>query len=232
MVGWNQFLPIDLIDPVKDTDWVVMAGDIHLGSTSKNVILARYNVDEARADAVGKELEKRLKAKPADFGPGTKSLVATVDRAPRAYIRGKPGTLAIVPLSEAKRIAPLVARADAPRSVRKNELLRFAAPGPDAIRIVRVPRDIAAFRIWVEGDGPRVLLHAEGDCASAEAASRAADELRALLDEQASRSPIVGIIAQGLLGGATVSSDGATTRYRGEIDDRLLSAAAILGSSR
>lgn len=228
LVGWNQFLPTDLIDPVKETDWVVMAGDIHLGSTARNVILARYNVNEARADVVWKELERRLPAKRLDTGvAGTQALAATVDGALRGYVRGKPGTLAIVPASSAKTVAPIVFQTEAPRSVRKDELLRFAAADRNAIRMFRVPRDVRTFRIWVEGEGARLFLHAEGDCEDEAGAKRAVEELHTFLEDQAAKNPMAAMIARGLLGGADITANGKTARYRGEIEERVLAFAAV-----
>jgi hypothetical protein len=117
-----------------------------------------------------------------------------------------------------------------PRSVRKNELLRFAAAKRSAIRMFEVPHDIRSFRVWIDAEGPRLFLNAEGDCDDAEGASRAAGELRASLDEQAARIPLGGMIARALLGGASVWSDGSTARYRGEIEERVLAFAAAFAN--
>jgi hypothetical protein len=232
LVGWNMFMPHDLVHPLRETNWVLMAGSLYLGSTQKNVILASHTLNEKRSDGVFTELEKRLPAKRLDLKvANTKALEATVDRALRAYVRAKPGVLAIVPKDEGKRVADVVRAADVSPALRKGELVRIA--------FTRVPRQVSSYvrvpigpsRVWVEADGPNLTLNAEADCRDDDEAVRLAEQVRSALDGVRG---MPGVAARSLLGAASVWPDGKVVRYRAELDDgilALLSMAVCAGDS-
>jgi hypothetical protein len=220
LVGWNTFMPHDLVHPLRETNWVLMSGSLYLGSTQKNVILASHTLDEKGADGVFTQLEKRLPGKRVDLKvAGVKSLEATVDGGERAYVRAKPGVLAIVPKDEGKRVAELVRRVEVSPSLRKGELVRIA--------FARVPRQVSSFmqvrlgpsRVWIEADGPALSLNAEADCRDDEDAARTAEQVRAALDGVRG---IGGLAARSLTRDAAVWPDGKVVRYRAELDERIL----------
>ena len=167
------------------------------------------------------QLEKRLPGKRVDLKvAGTKSLEATVDGGERAYVRAKPGVLAIVPKGKGKRVAELVHGAEVSPGLRKGELVRIA--------FTKLPRQVSDFvsrrlgptRIWVEADGPALTLNGEADCKDEEDASRTAAQIRAAFDRIRG---IEALAARPLTHDASVWPDGKVVRYRAELDDRILS---------
>lgn len=225
LVGWNEFMPHDLVHPLRETNWVMMAGSLYLGSTQKNVILASHTLDEKRSDGVFSALEKRLPGKRVDLKiAGVKVLEATVDGAPRAYVRAKPGVLAIVPKDEGKRVAELVRRADVASSLRPGELVRisFERVPPQVSRFI--PVRLGPSRLWIEADGPDLTLNGEADFKDDAEASRASEQIRASLDGVRGMPAVA---ARSLLGGASVWPDGKVVRYRAELDDGILQLVSL-----
>jgi hypothetical protein len=232
LAGWSQFMPTDLIDPIHDVDWVLMAGTLIMGSTQNNVFVARYNVSEPRADEVSKTLLKRLpKAREARLGvKGAKAITAHVDGAERAFVRARPGILAIVPAADGKRAAELFGKIEPPRTVREGELLRFAVPDRPSRLMWMIPPEVKALRVWMEpGAGAEILLHAEGDCEDGAAAERVVEYLQRNLEQQ-SRRLAVRLAIGALLERTRFWQDGRVARMSTTLHERDLRAAALFTS--
>jgi hypothetical protein len=223
--GWDAFMPVDVVHPIRDLDWVVLAGSLQLGSTRDDYYVGAYNVDESKADAITRELMTRAR-------PTQKSktwFVTNVDGGRRAYTRPQPGLLAIVPADERAATNERLRQIDAPHRVRPGELLRLATT-PASFRVAglpfSMPQGMKAARIWLrEIDASNdLLLAAEGDCDDESSARIAADDLR----EQLKRSVpgLVRVAVRHLLDYATVWVDGKVVRYEARVPAALVEAAA------
>ncbi|HSO36904.1 MAG TPA: hypothetical protein VLT33_30470, partial [Labilithrix sp.] len=228
LVGWDQFMPIDLVHPVRDLDWVLLAGTLVMGSTRNAVFVSRYNVPEAKADLVSAELMKRLaNGKKTKLGvAGVTSFTATVDGAERAYVRPKAGVLAIVPAADGKRTAELLATADVATAPRPGELVRIAWPRASRAPLP-VPRAVRALRIWINGAAKDELtIAAEGECSDEAAALAAADDLRSRLR---ARAPgFARAVLRPVIDDAAIWADGNVVRYEAKLPEALLEMAAGL----
>jgi len=81
LVGWGTFMPMDLVHPLKDVDWVLLVGNLVMGHTDDNTFLSHHNLPEKKADTVSAQLMKRLNGKKTALG-----FNAEVDGAERAYL--------------------------------------------------------------------------------------------------------------------------------------------------
>jgi hypothetical protein len=218
LVGWDQFMPVDLVDPIRDIDWVVIAGSLMLGSTQKNVFLAHYNVPEPAADVVTNKLVARM-PKGKREGNG---LTAEIDGAPRAYLRPKAGVLAIVPPEDGKRVADVLGRAKVAASVRPGEALRVVWNGRRRAWATHVPRAVTRARAWIlAGDDGHLRVAAEGDCADEGAASEAVGELHDELD-RVTQSTFARLLLGPLAEAKALWSDAHVVRYDAPLDDRIV----------
>ena len=233
--GWGDFMPYDVVHPMKDVDWVMMSGSLVMGSTQQNVFLARYNLSEPKADTAAATLLKRLPgAKKTDVGvKGVTALTAHIDGADRLYLRPKPAVLAIVPPSESKRAVELLRRVDLPQSVRPGELLRIAYSSGTKLRMFgALPNAVDGMRAWLEGtrDGG-LVAHAELDCPTNEQAEGASRELEDRIG-RALATPLVRIAFGGLAERVRVWPDGSVVRVRAEIAEDELRALSALACAR
>jgi hypothetical protein len=222
LVGWDMFMPTDLVDPIKDIDWTIIAGSLMLGSTQQNVFLAHYNVPEPRADVITKQLAARL---PKGKLLKSNSLTAEIDGAPRTYLRPKPGVLAIFPPDDAKSISEILAKADVPGAVRPNELMRIMWNGRRRGWATSVPHALKKLRMWITtGDDQKMRLSGEGECENEAAAEEAAAQLRGTIEHFA-QSTFVRMAAGPLLDPSNLWADGRFVRYDAPLDERLLDVA-------
>jgi hypothetical protein len=226
LAGWGQFMPMDLIDPAKDVDWVLLTGSLVMGSTQQNVFLARYNVSEKRADLVSAELMKRLKnGRKTQLGvPGASSFTAMVDGADRVYVRPKPNVLAIVPAADGKRAAELLKSAEVKAVLRPGELARVS--WRDAQRLpLPVPNGVTALRVWINGTAnSELVIAAEGDCSDAMVAAEAVDDLRSEL--RANTPGFARTLFRPFIDDAAIWADGSTLRYEAKLPEGLLEMLA------
>ena len=231
LVGWDQFMPRDLVHPIRDVDWVVMAGDLTLGHTDDNVFVARYTFDEARADAVTRDLLPRLEQS-GDVAlgiAGASAIHARVDGADRAYVRAAPHVLAIVPQRQASAAATRIQSASVPDAPRPGELARLVTRSRAARR--RLPEAIREVRAWLEPHDGRIALHVEGECPTDDAARGALEELKLTIGVARSRT-LVRVALGGILSRAKLSRDGRVVRATTEIDQGELKRLVALTCSR
>jgi hypothetical protein len=172
--GWSTFMPYDVVDPIVDVDWVMMAGSLVLGTTASNVYIAHYNLSEAQADVAMEALVKTLPRAVATNAFGHGAFSAFIDGADRLYVRPRPGVLAIVPLADGKRIAALLADAEVPADVRPGEIVRVVDNGAQRLATHVTPQ-IRRARYWLTAThGDATTLRVEGDCDSDDDARMAA----------------------------------------------------------
>jgi hypothetical protein len=181
--GWSEFMPYDVVDPIRDVDWVVMSGSLVMGSTESNIILARYNLTEERADVAMATLLKVLpSAHPTSVPSGAPAITARVDGVERLYVRPRPGLLAIVPIDDGPRVTILLARTGAPTDMRRGELLRIADRKPRG-EAFGAPQ-LRGTRVWVMATRKRTTtVRVEGDCDTADAARGALEAIDARLHD-------------------------------------------------
>ena len=229
LIGWDQFMPVDLVPPVRDLEWVMLAGTLVMGSTRSAVFLSRYNVSEPAADGVSAELMKRLgSAKKTKLGViGATSFSAIVDGTERAYVRPQPGVLAIVPSAEGQRVAEVLAKTSIPVAVRPGELLRVS--WPHATRVAfPLPGAVKAARVWITGPSKdELVLAAEGECSDGAAALEAVDELRERLRGSAP-SGFARALLRPFVDDAAIWADGRVIRYEAKLPEAMLDAFIAL----
>lgn len=223
LIGWDQFMPVDLVPPSRDLEWVMLAGTLVMGATRSAVFLSRYSVSEPAADVVSAELMKRLgNAKKTKLGvTGATSFNAIVDGTERAYVRPKPGVLAIVPSAEGQHVAEVLAKTSIPNAVRSGELVRVS--WPHAARVAfSFPRAVKAVRMWITGPSKDELtLAAEGDCSDGATASDAVDELRERLRSSAPPG-FARAMLRPFIEDAAIWADGKVVRYEAKLAEGML----------
>jgi hypothetical protein len=226
LVGWNQFMPTDLVDPIHDVDWMLLAGTLVMGSTQRAVILARYDFPEQRADVVSTSLLSRMpNARRLPLGARL-PISATVDGTERAFLRPQPGLLAIVPVENGKKTWEALQGVAVPASVRPGELLRLSLVGRPRQLAALIPPEVGALRAWITPENAQeIALHVEGDCRDEAAAERATAAVRQQLDEAAAR-PELRLAVGGVLERSTAWQDGKTVRWRTTLQERDVRAAA------
>jgi hypothetical protein len=204
---WDDFMSGTDIDPVRDTDWVLISGP-SLINTSRDVVLIHYAAPDAVVDrAVSVVSKKYDKGGPFDVGVrGVRATRAHADGAERVMLRGQPHVLAVVPPSVAEKVARQLVASRVPPHVRPGEAVyvRLANPHhpmpeiPDAITELRlrvVPRP---------DDGADVFV--EGDTKDADAATAAAPLVRQMIRRH--DDPFTSLLTHGLLDHVEVSSEG------------------------
>jgi len=226
--GWNTFMPYDVVDPIVDVDWVLMAGSLVLGTTASNVFIAHYNLSEARADSAMATLLKTLPRALVANSFGRGAFTAFIDGADRVYMRPRPGVLAIVPLADGKRIAELLAGVDVPADVRPGEILRVVDNGASRIASLGAPQ-IQSARYWMTATrGEITMVRAEAECPTESDALAAAASLTLRLRAVGS-SMMTRLLAPWL---ARITPRATGTDVRASVglrEDEVSAAAAAIG---
>jgi hypothetical protein len=230
---WNDFMEGTDIDPVKDTDWVLISGPSLINS-SRDVVLIHYAAPDAVVDrAIAVVSRKYGRGGPADAGVrGVKATLAYADRAERILLRPQPRVLAVVPPSVAGKVARQLVASRVPEHVRPGEAVYLRLVNPHH-PMPEVPEDITELRLRVvprEDQGADVFV--EGDTPSAEAAARDVPQIAALVRRH--DDPITSMITHGLLDHVDVTSDGARvlahlTATRDHLETMMALVAAFLG---
>ena len=222
LVGWDMFMPHDIVDPIREVDWALVSGSIYLRHTDRTTFLAHYNLDDARTDAAIALLLKRL-AKPSREGP--RSFTATVDGARHWYAVPRVGTLLIAPIDKGADMAARFAKVSLPASVRPGELVRLSGDLARSPVAGYFPEDVKTFRLWILREGDGLSIHFEGECVDEAAAEVAVVAGRGRL-ASFGRSAIVRMVARKLIAPDLVRRSGKTVRYDAVVEGALLLAAA------
>jgi hypothetical protein len=226
---WEDFMSGTDIDPVRDTDWVLISGP-SLINTARDVVLIHYAASDAAVDrAVGIVSRKYDRGGPFDTGvPGVKATLAHADRAERVLLRPQSHVLAVVPPSVAKKIARQLVASRAPAHVRPGEAVYLRLVNPHH-PMPEVPESITEMRLRVvprADEGADVFI--EGDTKDASAASQAAVELRAMVRRH--NDPITSLVTRGLLDRVEASSEGPKVLVHDVVTrDQIETIAALVG---
>lgn len=164
---WDEFINGTDIDPVRDTDWVMVTGP-SLVNTSRDVVLVHYSASDAVIDrAVDVLSHKYDRGGRIDAGvPGVRASLAHADRADRVILRAQSHVLALVPPNIAQKEARKLASARVPahlpeRMAGDAVYLRLVDPHhpmpeiPDSVTELRmrvVPRADGGADVFIDGD--------------------------------------------------------------------------------
>ena len=236
--GWRSTLRAIARDPVADLDWIDVVGP---SDPSRERMLARVSGDAADAAIDGRlvALQARSAEPAASHVDGhVEAAAARLDGVLRVVFRPQAHFVAATAAQNGPALSYLLARArlrgpatEPLEAVRIDQLHPHDAVRliPDSIRLIRV-RVLAL----ANGDAD---ARADGDCNSAEDATRAAAELRETIARQ--NFSLVRMLTHGLLDAIAVTSEGPAvkihlhaTRDQLEAVLSLVTAMAPLDSTR
>ncbi len=179
---WEDFMSGTDIDPVRDTDWLMISGP-SLVNTARDVILIRYGAADAVVDhAISRVSRKYAGGGPFDAGvPGMKATLAHADRAERVLLRPRPHVLALVSPADANRLARQLAVSGLPAHVlpeHRAEAVYFRFESPHRA-VPEIPESISELRLRVvprseTDNGAGVLVEGDTKDATKESAALAA----------------------------------------------------------
>lgn len=210
---WNDFMKGSqtLVDPIRDTDWILIYGP-SLIHTERDAVIVRYSASDAVVDKAVEAISKRYdKGGPFDAGvPGVKASLGHADNGQRVFLRAQPHVLVVVPPDKAHEFARVLSKAPVKPRVRPGEAVRLTVKDPwrqISIPALKIPNALKELRLWVvpRADGG-ADVHVEGDCTDPAAAVEVADALTDLLKRQ--NAVGVRIVTRGLLNGAKFDADG------------------------
>jgi hypothetical protein len=233
---WRQFMAGAPLDPLRDTDWVLIMGP-SLVHTDRDAVYVHYNADDRLVDAAIDGLSKTY-AKGGSFSVGVKGVKAWrafADGAERAFLRPRPHVAVIVPATHAAQFAKVIAQSPLTPRLRAGEAMSIRALRPGG-SISIIPPSVTELRMWIvprSADGG-ADVYAEGDCPDAAGAAEAAE----MLNRELSRRNSIGvrILSAGLLNTVEITSDGAMVKLhapasREQIDAVVGLAAQQLGAA-
>ncbi len=175
---WDDFISGTGIDPINQTDWVLISGP-GLVDTTNDVIIIHYSAPDALVDrAIDIVSKKYDRGGPYDAGvPGVKAALAHADRAPRVFLRPQPHLLAVVPVHYANTAAKILVKSRVSPKVRPGEAVRLTVKRPYQ-PFPQIPNTVSELRLWVlpRADGSAEVF-AEGDCATDADATDAAAQI-------------------------------------------------------
>ncbi len=226
---WEEFMSGTDIDPVRDTDWVLISGP-SLVNTARDVVLIRYAASDAAVDrAVGIVSRKYDRGGVFDTGvPGVKATLAHADRAERVLLRPQPHVLAVVPPNVATKIARQLAAARTPEHVRPGEAVYLRLVNPHH-PMPEMPESITEMRLRVvprPDEGADVFI--EGDTKDATTAKLAAQELGQVVRRH--NDTLTSLLTHGLLDRVEVTSDREKVLLHDVVTrDQIETVAALVG---
>jgi hypothetical protein len=208
---WDEFMSGTDIDPVRDTDWVMISGP-SLVNTTRDVVMIHYAASDAAVDkAVDVVSAKYDKGGPYDAGvPGVRAKLAHADRGERVLLRPQPHVLAVVPPSVADKVARQLVAAKVPPHIRPGEAAYVRVVNPHH-PIPEIPDTISEMRLRVvprADDGADVYL--DGDTKDPADATVAADTLRAVVRRH--NDGLTSLLTHGLLDHVEVTPEGSQVR--------------------
>jgi hypothetical protein len=178
---WDEFMSGTDLDPVRDTDWVMISGP-SLINTTRDVVLVHYSAPEAAVDrAMDVVSGKYDRGGRYDAGvPGVRAALAHADGAERVILRPQPRLLAVVPTGVATKIARQLTGAKVSAHIRPGEALYIRLLNPHH-PMPEIPESISELRLRVlprADEGADVLL--EGDTKDPATATQAAEDVKAI----------------------------------------------------
>jgi hypothetical protein len=209
--GWDDVLRGSQLDPLRDTDWVMLSGP-SLVNSARDVLLLHYSALDSVVDRAVTAISQRFdRGGPVDSGvPGVKASLARPDRTERMLLRPQSHLLAVVPPAVSRTIARQLVGARFAGQPRPGDAVYLRLVDPhEALPEVPAAMTELFVRVVPRPDqGADVFLTAR--TASREAASTAAHELEAALAHH--NDPFTSVLTQGLLGRVELSVEGKTVR--------------------
>ena len=205
---WEDFMSGTDIDPVRDTDWLMISGP-SLVNTARDVVLIRYAASDAVVDrAIARVSRKYSGGGPFDTGvPGVKATLAHADRAERVLLRPRPHVLGVVPPAVAGKVARQLVAAGLPAHVLPGVAVYFRFESPHRA-VPEIPESISELRLRVvprADNGADAFL--EGDAKDPESAALAAPEIEKSIRRR--NSGLTSLLTHGVFDGTEVRAEGA-----------------------
>jgi hypothetical protein len=203
---WDEFMSGTDIDPVRDTDWVLISGP-SLVNTSRDVILIHYSAPDAAIDkAIDVVSKKYDRGGRFDAGvPGVRATLAHADRAERVLLRPQTRVLAVVPPNKAEEIARQLVSTKVPLHNHPGEAVYVRVDNPNH-PMPEIPASITQLRLRViprPDQGADVFI--EGDTKDATTALQAAEDLKGIVKRH--NDWITSSVTHGLLDHVEVTTD-------------------------
>jgi len=208
---WNDFMSGTDIDPVRDTDWVMVSGP-SLINTMRDVVLIHYSAPAAVVDrAVEIVSHKYAKGGPIDAGvPGVRASRVHADRAERVILRAQPHVLAVVPTNVAEKVARQLVASRVPAHIRPGEAVYLRLVNPHH-PMPEIPESVTELRLRVvprADAGADVFI--DGDTGDADAAADAAVVVRRIFRRH--DDAITSLITHGLLDHVELTTEGSVVK--------------------
>jgi hypothetical protein len=208
---WDDFMSGTDIDPVRDTDWVLISGP-SLRNTSRDMVLIHYSAPDRVVDrAVQIVSGKYEHGGPFDAGvPGVKASLAHADRAERVILRPRPHLLAVVPPSAAHRAARALVSGRLDEHIHPGEAMYLRLLDPHH-PMPEIPESITEMRMRIlptAGAGADVWI--EGDTRDQDTAAQAAEEIGRVVRRH--NDAFTSLLTHGLLDHVGVGFTGSTVK--------------------
>ncbi len=210
---WSEFMngTEGVVDPVKDTDWVLVYGP-SLIHTERDAVLVHYSVSDQVVDrAIDIASNNYAQGGPFDAGvPGVKARLAHADNAERVFLRAQPHVLAVVPPDKAYDFARVLKKAPVQPKVRPGEAMRLTVKDPYrqiSIKDLKFPTSLSEIRLWIipNKDGS-AMVYGEGDCTDETGAEDVAKVVTTTIGRV--NNPLVQLATRGMLNEVKVDVHG------------------------
>jgi len=227
---WDDFMSGTDIDPVRDTDWVMVSGP-SLVNTTRDIVLVHYSAPAAAIERAIEIVSRKVPQDgPVDAGvPGVKATRVHADRAERIVLRPQPRVLAVVPPSVAEKIARQLASARVPAHIRPGEAVYLRVANPHH-PMPEIPESVTEMRLRVvprSDGGADVFI--DGDTKDSDAALEAADVVRRVFRRH--DDAITSLITHGLLDHVDVTTEGNIVKsHLVATRDQIQTLIALVGS--
>jgi hypothetical protein len=204
---WDEFMSGTDIDPVRDTDWVIISGP-SLVNTARDVVLIHYSVPDAVVERAIHIVSRRYdRGGPIDAGVrGVKASLAHADRAERVLLRAQPHLVAVVPPGIADKVARQLVTGRVQARLEPDEALYLRLVNPHH-PFPEIPEAITELRMRVVAradQGADVFV--DGDTKDPDTATRAAAELARVV--RSHNDALTSILTHGLFDHTEVGADG------------------------
>jgi hypothetical protein len=208
---WDEFMSGTDIDPVRDTDWVIISGP-SLINTGRDVVLVHYSVPDAVVDrAINIVVRRYDRGGPIDAGVrGVKASLAHADRAERVLLRAQPHLLAVVPPGIASKVARQLVTGRVQARLEPGQALYLRLVNPHH-PFPEIPDSITELRMRViarEDQGADVFT--EGDTKDADTATRASEAMARVVRRH--NDAFTSLLTHGLFDHTEVGAEGSVVK--------------------
>jgi hypothetical protein len=208
---WYDFMhgTEGLIDPVADTDWILISGP-SLRDSSADAVTLHYAISDATVDRAIQIVARHYDhGGPHDVGvPGVRAWLAHADRAERVIERPRPHVLVIVPPRRAAAVARQLVRAKAmPKELMPGVATFIRVVDPHHALPGLVPEGVVEMRLRVTNrDDGGADVSIDGDCKDEDTAARSADAVARAIRQNNTFAVSLG--TRGLLNRTEVTAEG------------------------